>query len=283
MRKENEFLQPRQRIEWRAYLLLSVAFIGHLLPQFSRAGDDRSDLLNRFKALQQASAKTIGDRGLGVSDVQWSEDRKTFQVFKQDGPTKLRNLDTALQNANGDQLGYAIWGEAVRDQKLVNLANYRWQSGERFKIYFKAAVPLYLTIYQEMDNGRAEQRHPDPKQDASGRVLVQPGQTICLGLFHMDANDQTEKMLIRVARFDAVKRDPSPPEDDEGTTKDWKKGESLANREHRDLNAAWERGKFQHQDDNSSGKDTSNEEDEVAWVFVSREKVAEHRLSLNKR
>jgi len=95
-----------------------------------------------------------------------------------------------------------IWFE-LPDGRLVDPSVYRFSPREVFLVHIEAAVPVYVTLFQNFPDGRdTVQVYPVERFPSSFRILDAGISTKLPVLFAMDDNYDAEFMSVVVARAD---------------------------------------------------------------------------------
>ena len=100
--------------------------------------------------------------------------------------------------------GVKVWFERT-DGKLINPSVYRFSPGEIFFVHVEAAVPVFVTLFQNFPRKEGKdpiQQYPVQRFPSSYRILNPAESTKLPVKFALDDNNEAEYVSIVVARAD---------------------------------------------------------------------------------
>jgi hypothetical protein len=103
------------------------------------------------------------------------------------------------------QTGIKVWFERAKDGKLINPRVYRFSPGENFFVHVEAAVPVFITLFQNFPRKEGKdpvQQYPVQRFPSSYRILNPAESTKLPVKFALDDNNEAEYVSIVVARAD---------------------------------------------------------------------------------
>lgn len=176
----------------------------------------RSDLEMAFIKLTSNSIdglkKALKDKESGTKDTANTK----FQIAEVQTPTRTTTTTTTTSSdgttssntttsvtTSASKLGIKVWFE-LKDGTLINPTKKRWDRREKFYVHIQAAVPIYVSLYQNYPDSRPTSRqiYPDSKYNDSFKA-IQPGQSTRLPvMFEMDDDQRDEIMSMVVVRAD---------------------------------------------------------------------------------
>lgn len=160
------------------------------------------DGLKTVLAENNEGTKGVPSSKFQIAEVQApSQTTTTTTTTSTDGQTTTNTQTTTSTAAS--KLAIKVWFE-LSDGTLVNPTKKKWDRKEKFYIHVQAAVPVFVSLFQNYPESRPTSRqiYPNDKFADSFKAL-QPGQSTKLPvLFEMDDDLRDEIMSMVVVRAD---------------------------------------------------------------------------------
>lgn len=115
----------------------------------------------------------------------------------------MQEIDPVVIGETTYECGVMVWFQ-LADGRFVNPTKHKWQRKERFKVFIRVPVPVYIGLYQNYPEDRPPSRqvYPDAAYPDTFCV-VPPGVDFALPVdFEMDDDLRDEIMSMVVTRID---------------------------------------------------------------------------------
>ena len=187
-------------------IIASVLAVCFMVGNFAIAADQETDRRDVFAQSFEQLIKNA-EQGLAKPAVQetfskGNNETETFIKFAiASVAVPATTTSTATTNCN---LGIKVWFQ-LENGTCFNPVKRKMGAKEKFYVHVQAAVPVYVSLFQNYPDSRPESKqvYPDTRYPDSFKA-IQPGQSTRLPvLFEMDDDTRDEIMSMVVVRADA--------------------------------------------------------------------------------